>query len=337
MKVIELRDGWSEDHLTEADRPDPEPGPGEIVVAIKAASLNYRDLLLIHGGYGGQGGSLPLVPLSDGAGEVIQVGDGVSRVAVGDRVCPIFCQDWLSGPPDADKLGSALGGRRDGVLAERMRLSAESVVKVPDHLSDEQAATLPCAGITAWNALVTEGGVTAGDLVVVQGTGGVAIFALQFAKLLGAEVIVLSSSDEKLARASALGADHAINYKSTPDWGKAVKAMTGGRGVDHIVELGGETTLPQSLRAIRIGGRISLIGVLGGGTMSLPLGPIVTQAVRLQAITVGSRDDFEAMNRAIALNDLEPVVDKTFAWTDLRGAMAYMRAGQHFGKVCLSF
>ena len=335
MKVIELRDDWSLDHLVLAERPEPEPGPGEVVLKLKAAALNYRDLIVARRGYGSMTGTLPLIPVSDGVGEVVAVGPGVSRAAVGDRVCPIFHQGWLGGAPVREIFATTLGGPLDGVMAELMVLGEEGVVAVPEHLSDEEAATLPCAAVTAWNALVTAGGVKAGDKVLVQGTGGVALFALQLAKLHGAEVIITSSSDAKLARAAELGADHGLNYRQVPEWGKAVRELSGGAGVDLVIEVGGAETLPQSLRAIRVGGHISVMGVLSGPVASLPIGAFVARNARLQAITVGSRESFEAMLRAIALNRLKPVVDRVFAFDELRAALDHLASGAHFGKVCI--
>ncbi|MCB0212148.1 MAG: NAD(P)-dependent alcohol dehydrogenase [Anaerolineae bacterium] len=335
MKVIQIQDNWSIDNLTLTERPKPEPGPGQVLLRMKAASLNYRDLVVPRRGYGRLTGELPLIPISDGVGEVVAVGEGVSRVQVGDRVCPIMIQSWISGEPTTERLLSTLGGPLDGVMAEYMALSEQRVVIVPPHLSDEQAATLPCAALTAWSAVVTEGRVKAGDKVLIQGTGGVSLFALQFAKLQGAHVIVTSSRDEKLQRALDLGADDGINYISTPEWGKAAKSIAGGDGLDHIVEVGGTDTLPQSLRAIRAGGTLSLIGVLSGLNMNASLGPIVTRQVRLQGISVGNRDGFEAMVRAIALHTLRPVVDHVFAFEELRPALDYLASSAHFGKICI--
>lgn len=335
MKVFEIRGDWGFDHLHVGTRPDPRPGPGQVLLRMKAASLNYRDLVVPNRGYGAFTGNLPLIPLSDGVGEVIEVGDGVTRVKAGDRVCPCFHQSWIGGPPDLERLTHTLGGPIDGTMAELMCLSAEGVVKVPAHLTDEQAATLPCAALTAWSALVTCDELGPGSRVLVQGTGGVALFALAFAKLAGCHVTVISSSDEKLAKAKALGADAGINYTSTPEWSKASREITAGRGFDHIVELGGEKTLPQSLRAIRPGGTISMIGVLSGPALAAPLGHVVTRQVRLQGITVGSRDGFEAMMRAIGQHRLVPVVDRVFAFEELKEAMAALRQGAHFGKLCI--
>lgn len=335
MKVFQLQDNWSIDHLQLVERPIPEPGPGQVLLRMKAASLNYRDLVVLQRGYGALTGTLPLIPVSDGVGEVVAIGAEVSRVAVGDRVCPMFMQNWIGGGPSADRLTATLGGPLNGAMAEYMVVSEQGVAKAPPHLSDEEAATLPCAALTAWSALVTEGGVKVGDRVLVQGTGGVSIFALQFAKLLGAHVTITSSSDEKLQHARELGADACINYQTTPDWGKAAKDLLGGDGVDHIIEVGGAQTLPQSLRAIRPGGTISMIGVLSGPTMDVRLGLIVTRQVRLQGITVGNRDSFEAMTRAIAQHGLHPVIDRVFAFDELRPALDYLASRNHFGKICI--
>ena len=335
MKVFQVQDNWSMEALTLAHRPDPVPGPRSVLLRMKAASLNYRDLIVPLRGYGHLTGTLPLIPVSDGVGEVVGVGEGVTRVAVGDRVCPLMIQTWISGEPTGQRLLGTLGGPLDGVMAEYMVQSEETVVKVPDHLSDEEAATLPCAALTAWSAIVTEGRVKAGDRVLVQGTGGVALFALQFAKCQGAHVIVTSSSDDKLQRTLDLGADEGINYRSDAEWSKAAKKMAGGDGVDLVVELGGQQTLPQSLRAVRAGGTIALIGVLSGNKLDAQLGPIVTRQVRLQGISVGNRDGFEAMVRAIAQHKVRPVIDEVFAFDELRSALDRLAGASHFGKICI--
>jgi len=335
VRVFQLQDDWSIDNLRLVERPDPVPGPGQVLLRMSAASLNYRDLFVLRRGYGASTGTLPLVPVSDGVGEVVAIGPGVDRLAIGDRVCPMFFPDWIGGEPRAARIAAILGGPVDGVMAELMAVGAGSAVRIPPHLSDAEAATLPCAALTAWRALVTEGRIKAGDTVLVQGTGGVSLFALQFAKLVGARVIVTSSSDAKLERVRAMGADAGINYRSTPEWGKAAKALAGGDGVDHVVEVGGEQTLVQSLRAVRVGGTLSLIGVLSGGKMDVRLGPVVTRAVRMQGVTVGSREDFEAMVRAIEQHRLQPVVDRVFAFGELRAALDHLASGTQFGKVCI--
>ncbi len=335
MRAFQIRDDWSIDNIVQVELAEPRPGPGEVLLRMKAASLNYRDLVVARRGYGAKTGTLPLIPISDGVGQVVEVGDGVRAVAPGDRVCPLFMQRWRSGPPTAERLGAALGGPIDGVMADSMVLGEHGVARVAEHLSDVQAATLPCAALTAWSAIVTEGRVQPGERVLVQGTGGVSLFALQFAKLAGARVFVTSSSDGKLRRALDLGADEGINYRTEPEWGRRAKALSGGDGVDHVVEVGGAGTLPQSLRAVRAGGTISVIGVLSGAALQAQLGLIVTRHVRLQGITVGSRDGFEAMNRAIAEHRLQPVVDRVFEFEQLRAALDYLASGAHFGKICI--
>jgi NADPH:quinone reductase-like Zn-dependent oxidoreductase len=291
-------------------------------------------LLIAEDRYGGRF-KLPLVPLSDGCGVVEEVGEGVSRVAKGDRVAPIFFQKWLSGDANIEGLITSMGGPLDGCWQEYRVLSEQGVVKAPDHLADAQVATLPCAALTAWRALVTESGVKAGDTVLLQGTGGVSIFALQFAKAAGAEVIITSSSDEKLERAKALGADHVINYRETPATSKMVREITGWRGVDQVVEVGGAETLKEALKSIRLGGRISIIGNVSGNTADLRIGAVIATRVVMQGISVGSRDDFEAMNRAIALHKIDPVVDKVMPFDAGREAFDHMEAGKHFGKICI--
>ena len=317
MKAWQLED-WSIERLAVAERPQPRPGRGEVLLRMQAASLNYRDLVVLRRGYGPQTGELPLVPVSDGVGEVVEVGAGVTRVAVGDRVCPSFFQG-----------GKSLGGPLDGVLQQEMIVEESFLFKVPAHLSDEEAATLPCAALTAWSAIVVEGRVKPGDSVLVQGTGGVSLFALQFARLCGARITVVSGSDAKLERAKALGAERGINYRTTPEWGKE----TGGH--DVVVEIGGAQSLPQSLRAVRAGGTICLIGVVSGQSMALPLGPIFTRRVRLQGIRVGTPAEFASMLRAVEQHRLQPVVDRVFAFDELRAALDYLASGAHFGKICL--
>ena len=333
MKALIIKDSFGLDNLALEDRPRPEPGPGQVLLRMKAASLNYRDLLTIKGHYNPRQ-PLPLIPCSDGVGEVVEVGEGVDRVEVGQRVATIFCQSWQAGPPDARKLRSTLGGPLDGTLCEYMCLSQEGVVALPDYLTDEEAATLPCAAVTAWTALVTEGGITAGDTVLVQGTGGVSIFALQIARMLGATVIATSSSDEKLQRARDLGAAHGVNYKETPRWGKQVRALSGG-GVDHVVEVGGANTLAQSLGAVKVGGTISVIGVLSGVAAELSVIPMLMSYVRMQGILVGHRESFEALCRAAEASQLRPVIDSTYPLEQTQDALEHMAAAGHLGKICI--
>jgi NADPH:quinone reductase-like Zn-dependent oxidoreductase len=278
---------------------------------------------------------MPATPLSDGIGKVVAVGPNVTRAKVGDRVAAAFMPKWVAGEITEEKARSALGGGGpDGMLAERVALHEEGVVHVPQHLSDEEAASLPCAAVTAWHALVGEGQLKSGDTVLVQGTGGVSIFALQLARLGGARVIVTSSSDEKLAKAMKLGASDGINYKTTPDWDKRVRELTG-VGADYIIEVGGAGTLTQSMKCIKGGGQISLIGVLTGGTGTINPLPILMRNIRVQGIFVGSREMFEAMNRSIALHKMKPVVDRVFPFSEAVEAYRYMDTGAHFGKVAV--
>lgn len=336
MKAFQIRGEWSLAALQLVDLPEPQAGPGEVKLRMLGAALNYRDLLVPLRGYGRFTGELPLIPLTDGVGEVVAVGAGVTRVMVGDRVIPLTHQRWFDGPLRNEHAWDALGGPLDGTMAEFRVFHEEGVSKVPVHLSDAEAAATPCAGITAWSALVTEGRVAAGDTVLIQGTGGVALFALQFAKMHGARAIVISSSDAKLARARALGADECINYVAEPQWGRKAAAIAGGEGVDHVIELGGQSTLEQSLRAVRPHGTLSLIGVLGGTRLDAPLGQVVTRFVRLQGITGGHRSATEAMLRAMGQHRMHPVVDRVFPFERLHEALEHLRSGAHFGKICLA-
>ncbi len=333
MKTIEVSGDWGIDHLKVVEQPEPKPGEGQIVVAMKAASLNYRDLLMVQGMGGAK---LPVIPFSDGAGDVVAVGSGVTRVTPGDRVCPIFFQSWIDGPVAAPKRVAALGGSVPGVLQEKMLLDAEGVTPFPVHLSYLEAATLPCAALTAWRGLVNEAKIKAGDWVLVQGTGGVSIFALQFAKLLGCHVVVTSSSDEKLAHAKQLGADALINYKTTPEWGKAAVAATNG-GVDCVIEVGGADTFNQSLEAAKVGGSVVVIGLLSGVAQKIFVNTIFGKNLHIHGISVGSREQFEAMNAFIAKHKMKPVVDQVYPWTKVQDALQAMKDAGHFGKICLEF
>lgn len=336
MKAFEIQNKFGLDSLTLTERPDPKPSYGQVLIKLRSLSLNYRDLMVVKGLYNPKL-PLPLIPFSDGVGEVVAVGEGVTRVNIGDRVAGIFFQKWLAGELTAEKAESALGGAIEGMLAEYVVLHEDGVVRVPEHLTDEEAASLPCAAVTAWNALFTSGGLKAGDTVLIQGTGGVSIFALQFALLAGARVIATSSSDEKLERVLQLGASDGINYKQTPDWGKKVRELTAGDGVDYVVEVGGAGTLSESLRAVRYGGQISLIGVLTGGSAEINTASILMKNVKVQGIYVGSREMFEAMNSAIALHKLHPVCDRVFPFHEAPEALKYMETGSHFGKICIRF
>jgi NADPH:quinone reductase-like Zn-dependent oxidoreductase len=321
------------DELKLADRSEPVPGFGQVVVRVRAVSLNFRDLMVVKGQYNPKL-KTPMVPCSDGAGEVAAVGEGVTRVKPGDRVCGIFMQGWLSGEVNEAVARTAMGGAIEGTLAELVVLNQEGVVPIPDHLSFEEAATLPCAALTAWHALVTRGQVRAGDAVLTLGTGGVSTFALQFGVMSGARVIATSSSDDKLARTRAMGAWETINYKTTPDWEERVRKITGA-GADHVVEVGGSGTLMKSLRAVRMGGTVSVIGALTGGAGEVSPVPILMKTIRVQGVFVGSREMFEAMNRAISSHRMKPVVDRVFPFDQAREAMHYMESGAHFGKVVI--
>jgi len=330
MKAIEIS-GWGLDKLAVVDRPAADPGPGEVRLAMQAASLNYRDLLTVLGIYSTKY-QLPLIPLSDGCGVIDAVGEGVADFNTGDRVCPLFFQDWQDGRPTPDKLSTALGGPVDGCAAEYRIFPATGVIKAPAHLNDAQAASLPCAGLTAWKAI---SGVGPGERVLIQGTGGVSLFALQFAKLAGAEVIVLSSSDDKLEKAKALGADHGINYRETPKWSRAVREISDG-GVDHVVEVGGAGTLENSLKSIRMGGHIAMIGVLSGAVKDLQVYFMIGSNAHIRGITVGSAADFAAMNRALSLSQMAPVVGREMALDEIGAALELMQKGGHFGKIALN-
>ena len=321
------------DALTLAERDVADPGPGEVRVRIEASAINYRDLMTVKHA-AARGIPLPRIPNSDGAGTVTAVGAGVTGIAVGDRVASCFFQDWTDGACSPEAMASALGGALDGVLAEEVVLKAGGVVPVPAHLSTAEAATLPCAALTAWNALVEVGRLKAGDTVLLLGTGGVSIFALQFATAMGAKVILTSSSDEKLERARAMGAAETVNYRANPDWQKAVLDLTGGRGVDVTVEVGGPGTLARSVEATRVAGRIALIGVLTGGTIAPTA--IMRKSITLQGVYVGSRRMFREMNKALELHAIRPVIDHSVPFADARAAYRAMEAAGHFGKIVIA-
>jgi NADPH:quinone reductase-like Zn-dependent oxidoreductase len=321
------------DALQLADREVAAPGAGEVRVRIEASAINYRDLMTVKHA-AARGIPLPRIPNSDGAGTVTAVGAGVSTVSVGDRVASCFFQDWIDGACSPEAMASALGGALDGVLAEEVVLKASGVVPVPAHLSTLEAATLPCAALTAWNALVEVGRLKAGDTVLLLGTGGVSIFALQFATAMGARVILTSSSDEKLARAKAMGAAETVNYRATPEWQKAVLDLTGGRGVDVTVEVGGPGTLARSVDATRVAGRIALIGVLTGGTIDPTA--IMRKSMTVQGVYVGSRRMFLEMNKALSVHAIKPVVDHTVPFVEAKAAYQAMEAAGHFGKIVIA-
>jgi NADPH:quinone reductase-like Zn-dependent oxidoreductase len=338
MRAYEVVAGSSSlDGLRRCERPDPVPLPHQILVRIQAAALNYRDLLIPRGHY--MGGAVPVntIPMSDGAGEVVAVGSAVSRFRVGDRVAGTFFRGWLDGKPPSGPLVALGAPPADGVLADLAVFDQQDAVAVPTHLSAAGAATLPCAAVTAWRALVDIGRVAPGETVLLLGTGGVSIFGLQFALLAGARVLVTSSSDEKLARAKALGADGCINYLSTPEWDKEVLKLTAGRGVDHVLDVGGAGTLARSIGSVAVGGRVAMIGVLTGiGAAGSPYGLLGKQA-SLHGVFVGSRGHFERMNAAISTHRMQPVVDREFGFDDALAAYRYLESGAHFGKVVIRF
>jgi len=331
MNAYEISD-FGIDDLHIVEREVPRPAEDEVLIRFHAASLNYRDVMVVSGTYNPRM-KLPAVPFSDGAGEIVEIGSKVTKWSVGDRVSPNVVQGWVDGGPTADASKTAIGaGTYAGVLREFGAFSENAIVKVPEHLSLEEGATLPCAAVTAWHALVESGKVKAGDTVLTLGTGGVSIFAIQFAKLFGARVIATSSSDEKLERVRQLGADEVINYGTTPDWDKAVLELTGGSGVDHVVEVGGTGTLPRSVKAVRTGGHIALIGALDMSGEFNPV-PVFMKSIRVQGIFIGSRRMFEEMNAKISTAELRPVIDRTFEFDEAPAALSYMRNGSHLGKI----
>jgi NADPH:quinone reductase-like Zn-dependent oxidoreductase len=332
MKAYEIQE-FGIDNLTLVEREMPIPQENEVLVKFHAASLNYRDLMMVTGKYNPKL-KTPLVPLSDGAGEIVEIGDKVTRWQVGDRVMPIFMQGWIDGEVDFTKAKTALGGDLDGCLREYGTFDEKGLVKIPGHLTYREAATLPCAAVTAWNALKVSGDVQKGEMVLLLGTGGVSIFALQFANQLGAETIITSSSDEKLGQADILGANHLLNYRENPHWDDSVNVFTAKKGVDHIVEVGGAGTLRKSLNSIKMGGHIAVIGVLAGAGDFNPVS-ILMKAVRLQGIFVGSREMFEDMNEFIREHYLKPVICRQFEFSQAREALKYMESGSHFGKIVI--
>ncbi len=334
MRAYEIVSAAGVDALALNERPAPEPGPGEILVAIRASAINYRDLSTIEDPVA-RGIPYPRIPNSDAAGEVVAVGAGVTRFAPGDRVAGCFFRDWSDGGISAAAMASALGGPLDGVLAERVVFAERGAVPVPAHLSYEEAATLPCAAVTAWNCLLEQGGLKAGDTALFLGTGGVSIFGLQIAKLCGARVIITSSSDAKLERARALGADDTINYVEHPDWEQRVLELTAGVGADVAIETGGAGTLEKTIAAVRVGGTIGFIGVLTGGAVDPTA--VMRKSIRLQGVYVGSRRLFEELNAALELHAVHPVIDRVFEFADARSAFHAMRAAGHFGKLVVRF
>lgn len=332
MKAYEIRQ-FGVDELVLADRDVPKPDTDEVLVRLYAASINYRDLMVVKGTYNPRM-KFPTVPFSDGAGEVIEVGEGVTEWKPGDRVMPIVAQHWYDGSLTEAIRRTSLGSgpHWDGTLREYGTFGAASLVRIPDHLSYEEAATLPCAAITAWHALVEAGRLKAGETVLTLGTGGVSVFAVQLAKMSGAKVISTSSSSDKIAKLRELGADEAINYRDVPEWDKAVLELTGGTGVDHVIEVGGAGTLPKSVRAVRFGGHIGMIGALSGAGSFDPVA-VFMKNVRVSGIYIGSKRIFEEMDRAVEENKMRPVIDRVFPFAEAREALKYMESGSHFGKV----
>ena len=322
------------DQLKMEERDIPRPGAGELLIQMKAASLNFRDLLMVAGQYNPKL-KMPMVPCSDGVGVVQEVGPHCHRFKEGARVSPIFARGWHDGPAFREMLKSTHGGPLDGTLQQYMLVPEADVVSIPDYLTDEEAAAIPCAGLTAWSAVVEKGPVRPGEKLLILGTGGVSMFALQFGVLSGAEIMITSGSDEKLERAKTMGAHHTINYRDKPSWEKEVYRITGGRGVDHVIEVGGVGTLEKSIRSVRPGGSIYLIGVLAGKEAPLDLTPVLMQDIRIQGVVVGSRRAFENMNQALAVHKVRPVVDKVFSFEETTEAFAYLKSGSHFGKVCI--
>lgn len=308
------------------------PGAGEVLIRFHAVSLNYRDLMVVNSTYNPRM-KLPAIPFSDGAGEIVEIGVGVTKWKVGERVCTAVIPGWIDGEPSAEKTKTAIGaGGMTGVLREYGAFGEDTIVHIPDHLSLDEAATLPCAAVTAWHALVVSGKIKAGDTVLTLGTGGVSIFAVQIAKHFAARVISTSSSNEKLAKARQLGADETINYIENADWDKTVIELTGGRGVDHVIEVGGTGTLARSVKAVRVGGHIALIGALNMSGEFNPI-PVFMKGIRLQGIFVGSRKMFVDLNKMIEIAKMKPVIDRLFAFDQLRDALHHMESGSHFGKI----
>lgn len=336
MKTWRVPAGGQIEGLKLVEETGADPGPGQVRVRLSAGSLNFRDLMVVRGGYGPP---VPgaLVPGSDGVGRVVETGPGVTRLAIGDRVATSFFPDWVDGPMTPAGVATALGGGRGGgTFAQEIVLSAESLVKSPAHLTDAEAATLTCAGTTAWHALFETGALQPGSTVLLLGTGGVSIWALQLARAAGCRVIITSSSDEKLEKARALGANETINYSRTPEWSGEVRRLTGGEGVDLVLEVGGEKTLPQSLAAVRLQGTVVTIGAVSGSGGGIPPRALIPGAVRLQGVYVGPRRYHERLARFVETAQIRPVVDRVFAFGELPEAYRHQAAGRHFGKVAVS-
>jgi NADPH:quinone reductase-like Zn-dependent oxidoreductase len=335
MRTLELQH-FGLDGLQQVTRDEPEPGPGEVRVRMQAASLNYHDLAAVLG-MANPKMQCPRIPLSDGAGEIDAVGAGVTDRQVGERVTSLFFPDWQGGRPTFDKMSRVTGDTIDGVMADAMVVPASAVMPVPEHLSQQEAATLPCAALTAWRALMDGDSVRSGDRVLLQGTGGVSLFALQLCKLLGAETYMVSSSRDKLDRVAPLEPDHWLSYKDEPEWGRAVRKLAGGSGVDRVIEVGGAGTLTQSLKALAVGGHVAMIGVLTGPAAPVETARMMALNARVEGLTVGSRDDFAAMNRALAQHRVRPCIGETLGFGDLRSGLEAMQAARHVGKIVFDF
>lgn len=335
MKAYQIISNTGLEGLRQVELEKPAVGAGQVLLRVRATSLNYRDHMILSGHYGGPP-DLPLIPLSDGAGEVMEVGAGVTQWRVGDRVAGCFFQDWERGNFTRQTGGSALGGALGGMLAEQVVLPENGLVAIPSHLSFEEAATLPCAALTAWQALVTLGQLAAGQTVLLLGTGGVSTFGLLFAKMSGARVIITSSSDAKLEQAKRLGADEGINYRSTPNWAQEVRRLTDGAGVDHVLEIGGQETFAQSLKSLATNGRLSIIGGVSGFTGDLSFIEVLGRMATLQGIFVGSREMFRAMNQAISLHRVRPPIDRVFRFEEAPEAYRHLARGRHFGKIVIA-
>jgi NADPH:quinone reductase-like Zn-dependent oxidoreductase len=335
MKCVEIVATAGFDGLRIAERPTPGPGPRQVLVRMRAASFNWRDIMILRGGYA-RGVPLPRIPLSDGAGEIVECGAEVTRVKPGDRVCGTFFQTWLTGPVFGEAQDAALGGTAEGVLSEYVVLEGDGVIRFPEHLSFAEAATLPCAALTAWHGLIEAGGLRAGDTALLLGTGGVSVFGLQFARLAGANAIITSSSDEKLERAKALGATSTVNYASDAKWPETVRALTQGRGADNTLDVVGGESSKGALEALRVGGHVAVIGARSGVAGDLDRRFVLQKGLRVTGINIGSRAMFEAMNRAITTAKLKPVVDKTYPLGDAINAYRDFATGKHFGKVVVT-
>jgi len=332
-KAIIVQPGGGYDKVIIGERDAPDPGPGEITVAIKASSLNYHDFAVVSGIWGPVE---PRIPMADGAGEVIAVGECVTEFKTGDHVVSTFFPAWQDGPPLVDSFAGVPGDGIDGYARDVVTTPVASFTLAPKGYSFSEAATLTTAGLTAWRALFVEGGLKPGETVLVQGTGGVSVFALQFAKMAGAKVIATSSSDAKLEKLKVMGADHLINYKTDPAWGETVRKLTDGSGVDHVVDVGGPATLAQSVIAARVGGHISVVGILSGFSGELNLLPILMRQLKLKGIVVGNRKQQQEMIAAIDVNGVRPVIDKSFAFGEIVAAFQYQETNHHFGKICLT-